>query len=150
MCCLAVFQVFWCILGMASGTVKKVYVSSRDRTYPLDMWFSLAEAWWRRSRTSSLKDTLTTHLHQKTHLTTDDLIMRCVYCTHACLYAALFLFPLLLSSHAVHQHQLCLGWNQLFRRDFNPNNLCSIHLSYVIYSAHPLCFSGLYVNYTWE
>lgn len=91
MCCLAVFQVFWCILGMASGTVKRVYESSRDRTCPLDMWFSLAEALWRRSRTSSLKDTLITHLHQTTHLTTDDLTMRCVHWTPACLFAAVSL-----------------------------------------------------------
>lgn len=144
---------------MASGTVKRVYESSRDRTYPLDMWFFLVEAWWRRSRTSSLKDTLITHSHQTTHLTTDDLTTRCVYCTPACLFAALFLFPLLLvSSCAIHvkinqilQHSLKtlrhFGSNQLsFLSLFNSLfhlSLLRIQCTFTAFSH----YTGLYVNY---
>ncbi|XP_067251324.1 cationic amino acid transporter 4 isoform X4 [Chanodichthys erythropterus] len=58
------FQVFWCISGMASGTVRKVYGKSRGRKWQHDTWSFPAAAWWRQSRTSSLKDTLTTHTHQ--------------------------------------------------------------------------------------
>ncbi len=99
-CPAALSQVFWCISVMVSGTVRRVCGSSRGRTWQRVTWSFPAAAWWRQSRTFSLKDTLSAHTHQPTtiHLPADDLIMlRCVYSTPACLPVLLLMIFFLFS-----------------------------------------------------